>query len=136
MSVTMNKSFKTQQQQQQQRVQFKQAAALPRVAVRSSRRQQPVTKALLTTIPRVADRSSGSNDSGSSGNLRVMSLISSLVDIEVSILCFVDPFTAGECLCTQGQRCLAVTPNSFPAPGGVPPTHVASACCHPYHLVA
>jgi hypothetical protein len=79
----MNKSFKT---QQQQRVQFKQAAAVPRVALRNSRRQQPVTKALLTTIPRVADRSSGSNDSGSSGSLRVMSLISSLVDIEVSII--------------------------------------------------
>ncbi|KAF6258206.1 hypothetical protein COO60DRAFT_1520094 [Scenedesmus sp. NREL 46B-D3] len=83
MSATLSKSCKSQQQQQLGRC--KQAAAVPRVAVRNSKRQQPVIKAVLTTIPRVAERSSGSNDSDSMGSLRVMSLISSLVDIEAQV---------------------------------------------------
>ncbi|WIA40570.1 hypothetical protein OEZ86_013911 [Tetradesmus obliquus] len=85
MMMTMSNSIQTRQHKLGQ---FKQAAAAaaPRVVARSSRRQQPITQAILTTIPRVSERSGDSSDSGrSAGSLRVMSLISSLVDIEAQV---------------------------------------------------
>lgn len=112
MSATLSKSFKSQQQQQLGRC--KQAAAVPRVAVRNSKRQQPVIKAVLTTIPRVAERSSGSNDSDSMGSLRVMSLISSLVDIEVCVFTSLKSADTRTVPAYIAAGLHAVTPEAFP----------------------
>jgi hypothetical protein len=128
----MSNSFKTRHQLGQ----FKQgaAAAAPRAVVRFGRRQQPVTQALLSTISRAGDRSGDSADSGrSAGSLRVMSLISSLVDIEVSALCahlLSQPFVAASHAALGLWCCNA---HSFPAPEGVPPTNLASAQCRFYN---
>lgn len=112
--MTMSNSIQTRQHKLGQ---FKQAAAAaaPRVVARSSRRQQPITQAILTTIPRVSERSGDSSDSGrSAGSLRVMSLISSLVDIEVSALYGPNSNKTGKQLRMPPCSCVAVTPNAFP----------------------
>jgi hypothetical protein len=103
MVMTMSGSIATQQHKLGQ---FKQTAAAPRVAVRVSRRQQPVTRAILTTIPRVPEQpGNSSNSGGSPGSLRVMSLISSLVDIEVSLFYI---FTTSQRI--SGAACAIVGP--------------------------